>query len=165
MSYIDTSVIIAALDPIDPRRNKAIEVLENEHDKIISELTLVELASTLARREKLLGQMMDKLGLNREETILAILIYILKKFGIRYETIDGWIRYPLVGKVYKPIATAVELSKYIKLRTLDLLHLAYTKLLMEKGIYLQKLITMDSDYEKISNIIKKLFNIAVRVIV
>jgi len=52
MSYIDTSVIVASLDPEDPRSNEAKKILENEKCKIISELVLVELASVISRRKK-----------------------------------------------------------------------------------------------------------------
>jgi predicted nucleic acid-binding protein len=45
MSYVDTSIIVAALDKLDPRQRLAREVLEMEGDKRISELVLAELAS------------------------------------------------------------------------------------------------------------------------
>jgi predicted nucleic acid-binding protein len=50
MSYVDTSIIVAALDYLDPRRELALEILEKKEDKKISELVLVELVSILSRR-------------------------------------------------------------------------------------------------------------------
>ncbi len=65
MSYIDTSVIVAALDPLDPRQNSARETLEKEEYKIVSELVIAELASVLSRREELVSSIADQLGLSR----------------------------------------------------------------------------------------------------
>jgi predicted nucleic acid-binding protein len=41
MSHVDTSVIIAALDGLDPRRTSALEALEEGEDKKVSELASV----------------------------------------------------------------------------------------------------------------------------
>ncbi len=49
MSYIDTSVIVAALDPADPRRPKALKELENRDVKLVSELVIAELSSVLSK--------------------------------------------------------------------------------------------------------------------
>lgn len=45
MIYVDTSVIVAALDPMDPRRDEARKTLETHEDKVVSELVVTELAS------------------------------------------------------------------------------------------------------------------------
>ncbi|MEM3520711.1 MAG: PIN domain-containing protein, partial [Thermoproteota archaeon] len=50
MSYVDTSIIVAALDPEDPLQKSASMILKNEEDKIVSELVLLELTSVLSRR-------------------------------------------------------------------------------------------------------------------
>ena len=148
MSYIDTSVIVAALDPLDPRYEKARRLLEKEENKIISELVLVELASIVARREELISSIASKLGLRREEAITTILLYISKRFNLRYRSTQGSTKLPLLGSIYKPIAAAIELSLPLKLRTLDLLHIAYAKLIKDKGETIQRLVTADKDYEK-----------------
>jgi predicted nucleic acid-binding protein len=64
MNYIDTSVIVAALDPLNQRQKSAKEILEKE-DKVISELVLAELASILNRKETL-SELIVKLGLRKE---------------------------------------------------------------------------------------------------
>ena len=64
---IDTSVILAALDPLDPKQKPAREILERNEDKAISELVILELASVLTRRE-ISRKLKRKLGL-REELI------------------------------------------------------------------------------------------------
>jgi predicted nucleic acid-binding protein len=62
MSYVDTSIIVAALDYLDPRRELALEILEKKEDKKISELVLVELASILSRRRNVLYEAFRRIG-------------------------------------------------------------------------------------------------------
>jgi len=63
MSYIDTSVIVASLDPLDPRRELALGVLEKLRDKRVSELVLAELASIVSRRGNVLHKTLRRIGL------------------------------------------------------------------------------------------------------
>lgn len=76
MSYIDTSVIVAALDTEDPRHRDAWKVLSRGEDKIVSEMVLAELASVIARHREIFSILRDKLELSREEAIIAILLSI-----------------------------------------------------------------------------------------
>ena len=55
MIYVDTSVIVAALDPSDPRREEAKKTLELHDDKVVSELVVAELASVLTKQHKVLA--------------------------------------------------------------------------------------------------------------
>jgi len=79
---------------------------------------------------------------------VAILLYLLKRFNLRYRSTQGYTRLPLVGRVHRPIATAIELSPLLALRTLDLLHAAYAKLIKEEGEPIQRLVTADRGFEK-----------------
>jgi len=148
MSYIDTSVIVAALDSADPRRRRAREILEEEGHKVISELVLAELASALSRREELMSDLASRLGLSRELTIAAILLYIMRRFNLRYKALVSRAKTLPFGKMHAPTAAAVELSGALKLKTLDLLHAAYIKLLKNEGEPIHTLVTADSDFEK-----------------
>ncbi len=150
MSYVDTSVVVAALDPLDPRIKKAREFLEKEGNKIISEIALVELASVLARREEIISGIAKELGLDKREAIITLLIYIIKRFNLKYRSMDSETLFPLLGRMYKPMAEAVELSTQIKLRTLDLLHITYAKLIRDSGEFLQEFVTADTGFKKIS---------------
>jgi len=164
MSYIDTSVIVAALDPTDPRRRRAREILEEEGHKVVSELVLAELASALSRREELLSDLAGRLGLSRELTIVAILLYIMRRFNLRYRAVVSRARALPFGKMYAPIATAMELSVALKLKTLDLLHAAYVKLLKNEGEPIRTLETADSDFEKAKKQLKSILGIDVSLI-
>lgn len=48
MSYVDTGIIVVALDPEDQLQTAKM-ILEDEEDKIVSELVLMELDSVLSR--------------------------------------------------------------------------------------------------------------------
>ncbi|RLG44830.1 MAG: hypothetical protein DRN90_08395 [Thermoproteota archaeon] len=97
MSYIDTSVIVAALDPSDRRRDQARRVLEGREDKFISELVLAELSSVLARREEL-KELASELGIREDLVLPAILIYLIKRFGLTYMKVNGLVRLPAIGE-------------------------------------------------------------------
>ena len=148
MSYIDTSIIVAALDPTDYRSKDALKILEEEKHKIISELTLLELASVLSSRRELVSNLADKLGLDIEITISAILLYLMKRFNLRHRGFERLTKIMPLGRIYNPLATAIELSPKLRLKTLDLLHIAYVKLLKDEGEPVYKLITADADFEE-----------------
>jgi len=147
MSYIDTSIIIAALDPTDSRMHQARRVLEEVRDKIISELVLVELTSVLSRRRELISNLAKKLGLSEDLLIMAVLLYIIKRFNLTYKAVRYRVATLPLGRVYMPLAVAMKLSTQLKLKTLDLLHAAYIKLLKDEGEPIHTLVTADSDFE------------------
>ncbi|MEM3945463.1 MAG: PIN domain-containing protein, partial [Candidatus Micrarchaeia archaeon] len=128
MSYVDTSIIVAALDPEDPLQKSASMILKNEEDKIVSELVLLELASVLSRRISL-TEFKEKLKVREELVVPTLLLYLLKRFGLKYEKVDSRAKVPKFDSVYFPIATAITISRRLRLKTLDLLHIAYIRLL------------------------------------
>ena len=54
MKYIDTSVIVSALDPTDPSSVNSVEALKRP-EKIISELVITELSSVLSRNNNFMN--------------------------------------------------------------------------------------------------------------
>ncbi len=105
MIYLDTNVIISYVDEIDPNHDKAIKLLENlEENRVVSRLTLLELASVYSRA-----------GLQKP---LAYALYSMKVVGARLVEVD----------LNEAITQAVKYALHLKLRTLDLLHIASAKL-------------------------------------
>jgi predicted nucleic acid-binding protein len=88
VAYTDTSVIVAALDPSDPRCRKARRLLEDGGYRVVSELTLVELASAVSRRGELLSSLAGAIGADEELTLSAALLYLLKRFNLRYRPLE-----------------------------------------------------------------------------
>jgi len=145
MSYVDTSVIVAALDPTDRRQGMAQDFLEGEMDKVVSELTIVELASVLSRSPHR-GRLLERLRVKEELLIPTLLLYILRRFKLQLGLLKGSVRLPPLGEVYLTMAEALELSVKARLRTLDLLHLAYAKLLRDSGERVETLVTLDENF-------------------
>jgi predicted nucleic acid-binding protein len=162
MSYVDTSIIVAALDKLDPRQRLAQEILEMEGDKRVSELVLAELASTLSKREGMLLELSEKVKVRKELTIPAVLLYILRRFKLSYRRVNGYKRVFMIDNLYSPFATAIDISSKFKLKTLDLLHLAYLKTLKEQGEEINEIITADYDFEREKEAIMRELNISVK---
>ncbi|RLI26881.1 PIN domain nuclease [Candidatus Bathyarchaeota archaeon] len=163
MSYVDTSVIVLALDRLDPRCCLAKAALEKAGDKVVSELVLVELSAVLARK-RLTELFAEKLGVSRRLIASTLIIYLLKRFGLRFRAVDGLIRIPMLGDLSQPMAEALNLSERLRLRTLDLLHLAYVKLLKEMGEPIDVLMTADKEFKKITREIEEELGVRVQFI-
>ncbi|MEM2848845.1 MAG: PIN domain-containing protein [Candidatus Bathyarchaeia archaeon] len=162
MSYIDTSVIIAALDQSDPRQRLAREALEKRENKKVSELVLIELASILAKRDETLSQVSRKIDARRELTLSVVILYIMRRFKLNYRKVDGFKRIFAIGNLYPPFATAMDISPRFKLKTLDLLHLSYVKTLIEQGEEINELITVDEDFGRMKELITRELNVEVK---
>ena len=120
MKYIGTSVIVEALDNRDLRQKRAQAFLENESNKIVSELVIVELSSILSRREKLVEHIKKITGIANYKLItIALIMYILRIYHLQYIGIEeNTISLPSIGKINTVIAEALKLSHGIRLKTL-----------------------------------------------
>ena len=125
----------------------------------MSELVLTELASILSRREEMLLELSRKLKVKEELIVPIVILYILRKFKLSYRRVDGYRRIFMIDNLYPPFATAMDISSKFKLKILDLLHLAYIKTLMEQGEEINELITVDYDFEREREAIKRELNI------
>jgi len=162
--YVDTSVIVAALDPTDPRREEARKALELHDNKIVSELVIAELASVLARQHKVLISIKDKLGLDDHMMAsMTIILYILKRFNLKYISVRGFSRTSF-GKLYNPMRYAIELTERLRLKTLDLLHLAYIKAMKEQGLLINTLLTVDTDFKNIEKDLQELLRVSIELL-
>jgi len=162
MSYIDTSIIIAALDKLDSRQKLAQRFLEKGENKKVSEIVLAELASILSRKESMLLEISRKIKVKEELIIPVAILYIMRRFKLSYRKVNGYKRNFIIGNMYSPLVTAVDISFKFKIKTLDLLHLAYIKTLIEQGEEINELITIDDDFEKEREAIKQELNVKVK---
>ncbi|MEB3798765.1 MAG: PIN domain-containing protein [Desulfurococcales archaeon] len=127
MIYIDTNVVISYVDQLDQNHGKARRLLDTLNgDRVVSELTKVELASVFSRA-----------GF---EDPLALSLYSIRKVDARIVNVD----------FNRVLVKAAEISHRLKLRTLDLLHITLASL-----IGAQKLVTFDRDILSKSNLISK----------
>ncbi len=128
MIYVDTNVIIAFIDELDPNHSKAVELLKSlKGDRVVSKLTLIELASVYSRA-------------NLDDP-LALSIYSVKHIGAKVVDID----------FNEILIHAFKLAPLLKLRTLDLLHVAACKIMNAKYF-----VTFDRDIISKSSLIEKI---------
>ena len=117
MIYLDTNVIISYVDELDANHSRAVKLLDSlKDDKVISKLTLVELASVYSRA-----------GLEEPQ---ALAVYSVCRSGARVVEVD-----------FNDVMTqAFKYAQALGLRSLDLLHVIACKLAGAK-----RLATFDED--------------------
>ena len=102
MNYIDTNVIISFLNSRDINHEKALKTLNHDSEMVTSSVAILELKSVLCRTTTL----------NTDE-IEAFVDY-LNEINIEVPMID----------MNKVISNAIEIAVNIRMKTLDILHLA-----------------------------------------
>ena len=163
MKYIDTSVIVSALDPLDQEHALARKVIHDRGDKVVSELTLVEMASVIRRRQ----YSPDKKAIPDSPNIIHLygrVLYILQEMDLRVlfpkESIIG----SPFGNMTSPYFRALELSSDIPMRTLDLLHLGYASEIGSSLSISLDFLTRDNEFAKYSEKIREILGIRVLVL-
>ena len=145
MKYIDTSVVVSALDPADPSMENSIEIFRKP-EKIISELAVIELTSALLRNRNFTA-LMDELSGGRDSSSYAAITYILERFDLVYFPIPQNPVETPIGKYNNIMALAIELSYKVPMRTLDLLHLSYAYTISKLTSSKIEFITRDREFE------------------
>jgi predicted nucleic acid-binding protein len=120
--YIDTSVIVSAIDRGDERNRDADKFLLREKEKVISPLVLIEIFSVVSRNSDRLISGLD-LEINEEDLPAVITRLGVKKYELNLlYSFDK--EFTIFGEVPAEIKLAFTLAPKLKLRTLDLLHLS-----------------------------------------
>ncbi|MCD6301101.1 MAG: type II toxin-antitoxin system VapC family toxin [Staphylothermus sp.] len=137
MSYIDTNVLIAYINPNDALHNSAIELLSKiEGDRYVSDLTIIELYSVFSRAMDL-----------KDIEIDALVKYTIRETGVKR-----------IDIMWKNIFNrAKEYAYALKLKTLDLLHLTIA-VVYNCSLF----ITFDKDIIRKSKIIEGLTGIRIQ---
>ena len=102
MNYIDTNVIISFLNSRDINHEKALKTLNHDSEMVTSPVAILELKSVLCRTTTL-----------DTDEIEAFVDY-LHEINIEVPIID----------MNKVISNAIEIAVNIRMKTLDILHLA-----------------------------------------
>ena len=152
--YVDTGVLLANIIANDPNHVKAQSLLRKftNSEFIVSEISIIEMLSVLSRNLDLIEIEGINLKVSSTSIVKAIVLLALKKINAKVQTRkEKLISYKL-GKYNMQISLtyigAIELSRKIKLRTLDLLHIAFAKQLNAE-IFL----TLDKEILKKANVI------------
>lgn len=160
MKYIDTSVIVSALDPLDSEHNLARSVIDEHDDNVISELTLVEMTSVIQRRQDSLNK---KTILNSSNIIdlYGKILYILQEMELKLLfPNESSIGSPL-GNLASPYFRAIELSSDVPMKTLDLLHLGFASEIGDNLNIKLDFLTRDNEFAKYSDKILEVLGIRV----
>lgn len=102
MHYIDTNVILSFLNAADSNHSKAISVISETGTMVTSGVTKLEIRSVLSRTTKL-----------KEEEIEAFVLYA-GEMSIEVRELD----------MNEVIRRASEVVYFVKMKTLDILHVA-----------------------------------------
>ncbi len=128
MIYLDTNVIISYIDELDPNHDKAVELLSRiKGDRIVSRLTLVELTSVYSRANL--------------PNPPALSLYSIRRVNAEIAEAD----------FNNVLQTSLRLAELVRLRTLDLLHVAICKVVGAKTFA-----TFDREIISKSNLIEKI---------
>ncbi|OLD03933.1 MAG: hypothetical protein AUJ07_05160 [Crenarchaeota archaeon 13_1_40CM_3_53_5] len=165
MAYVDTGVLIAAYAPKDPLRSAARNFLgKSRASRIISSLTFEELSSVLSRIEENL----ELPSILRQEPpqrrIRALVEYVVRDCRLTIASQVGSSRIRLGGRsVTMPMeySTAAALAPKLKLRSLDLLHLAYASLISRLEFSISSFVTGDETILGKTDEIQESLNITV----
>ncbi len=129
MIYIDTNVIISYIDELDPNHNEAVKLVKDiKERKVVSKLTLLELTSVYSRAK-----------LNEP---LALAIYSIENIGAEMMNVN----------FDEVMREAFKLAPKLRLKTLDLLHIAICKTIKARAIvtFDKNIISKAAEISKIS---------------
>ena len=156
--YVDTNVIIARYKPDDPLYPTANRLFQNDYVFIISPITLIELYSVLSRVKPFL-KFREELENVNIDTIIAFILYdsklkiVARSFMSRLQILGKRLRVPLEYHL------VIKLAEKLRLKTLDMLHIAYAYMLRDTLDYI---VTGDDDILKARELIKQHIGLEVR---
>jgi len=149
MAYVDTNVLVAAYSPKDPLHPSAKSFLSKQQPrKVVSALSFAELSAVLSRvrPELQLPEPVQKEPFKRR--VRAAVEYIFKDAGLNLASQVG-TSIIHVGERTVPIpmeySKAASEAHRLRLKALDLLHLAYASLISRLEFKLDLFVTTDQD--------------------
>lgn len=154
MNYIDTSLVIAAMDSSTRSRSReAVALLARTREKVVSELFLVELAAAISRNPDLISAVSVE-DAQPATILLSYLVYLLSKYNLKLlPPSDEQVTTPF-GRVNAEAGSCLALATDLKLRSLDLLHIAHLISLKNRGFGIESLLTSDSDFSKAERLLE-----------
>jgi len=166
LAYVDTSVLVAAYAPSDPIHKQSRTFLANSKPtKVISPLTFEELSSVIARTEE---EMQLPLLIQKEppgRRTRAVVEYIIRDSGLTLASELGSSRIRIGNRslnIPLEYSKAASLAPLLKLRALDLLHLAYAHLIDKLQFSVTSFVTGDEAIISKAQDIHKSLEIAIR---
>jgi predicted nucleic acid-binding protein len=126
VAYLDTNILVSYYftdDENHKRTTQLIETLRRRQEKMyVSPLTIVELYAVISRRINALKLPPHYAKLSQEEKVAAVATHELKHAGAQ----------PVDNTPADLLQKAIQLAHALRLKTLDLLHIAYALHLAER---------------------------------
>jgi predicted nucleic acid-binding protein len=149
VAYLDTNVLLShyfAEDPNHPYAAQLVETLRKRREEMrASLLTLVELYAYISRRINALRLPPHYARLSQREKVAAVATHVLKHAGAQ----------PVDSAPADLLQEAIQLAHALRLKTLDLLHIAYALHLAEKGL-IHTFATLDKEIAERRDVIERL---------
>lgn len=166
MAYVDTNVILARYFPDDELHADSTIFLESTRKKkIVSPVSAAELAAVVSRIEAELQAPTELLQEPPKRRVRALVEFFIKDSGLLMASAPVQARVRLGGTVLLvPIEyhNCIQLAHALRLKTLDLMHLAYADSLRKWGHELDSFVTGDEDILARSDAILEQLGISVK---
>jgi predicted nucleic acid-binding protein len=147
VAYLDTNVLLSHYFAEDPNHLNVARLMETlrRRGMRVSLLTLVELYAYISRRIGALKLPPHYARLSQEEKVAAVATHVLKHAGAQ----------PVDNTPADLLQKAMRLAHVLKLKTLDLLHIAYALHLAERGL-IHTFTTLDREIAERRDAIERL---------
>jgi predicted nucleic acid-binding protein len=126
VAYLDTNLLLSHYFAEDPNHPYAVQLVETlrtrREEMLVSLLTLVELYAYISRRIGALKLPPHYARLGQKEKVAAVATHVLKHAGAQ----------PVDNTPADLLQKAMRLAHVLRLKTLDLLHIAYALHLAER---------------------------------
>ena len=148
MAYVDTNVIIAKYVPADKLSGRATAFLESRDRKIASPVSVIELAAVISRIDSNLEGPPELLQETPRRRVRTLVEFMIRDSGLFLASLPAQARIKVAGALLSvPIEyhNCIRLAHALKLKTLDLVHLAYADSLRKWGHDIDSFVTFDVD--------------------
>jgi predicted nucleic acid-binding protein len=149
MAYVDTNVILAKYVPTDKLSRRATAFLDQSRNrKIVSPVSVIELAAVISRIDSKMQAPQELLQEPPKRRVRTLVEYMIRDSGFFLASVPAQARIKVAGVVLSvPIEyhSCIRLAHALKLKTLDLLHLAYADGLRKWGHDIDTFATFDVD--------------------
>jgi predicted nucleic acid-binding protein len=161
---VDTSVILARFAPGDPLRHVAKKFFDYKVERIISPVSLLEMSAVLSRGKTRFDVPEFLARETESRRVVALSEYFIEFLGLRIESLALTSRMQVGGSTLSlPLEYSEGLKKAggLKLRALDLLHVAYAELISNLRTRIDRFVTSDGGILDRSRLIEDQFSFRV----
>jgi predicted nucleic acid-binding protein len=166
MAYVDTNVILANYFPEDKVHGMASAFFElSRKRKIISPVSAVELFAVVSRLQTNIQAPMEIVEESPRRRVRALVEFLIRDCKLFVASVPAQAKIRIAGTMVSvPVEyeSCIRLAHVLKLKTLDLIHLAYADNLRKWGHDVDVFVTFDGDILRGSTNIQQQLGIEVK---